>query len=147
MTKIKIEIHEGGDKTSIIVERSRYSEAEKKAIEFLRANAHGDIPTGTSIQSARFKPEFIPEWLMDLDPEALTQKEKVRLLLQNNHPSEWIRSQDLKREYQEVYGEDVKLSSLSTYLARFYWDGSLERKGTRAQREYRLPEGASAAAL
>lgn len=81
-------------------------------------------------------------WLSGYDLENLTQKEKVFLLLKYNHPGQWVRSQELQKEYEIVYGEGIKLSSLSTYLARFYEKGTLERRGTRAQREYMLTTSA-----
>lgn len=85
-----------------------------------------------------FEPEFLPAWVKDYDTESLTQKEKVMLLIKNERRNEWIKSQELKEKYREVFGEDVKLSSVSTYLARFHEEGLLERKGSRAQREYKL---------
>jgi len=82
-------------------------------------------------------------WLSNYDLENLTQKEKVFLLLKYNHPGHWVKSQELQKEYKIVYGEQIKLSSLSTYLARFYEKGSLERRGSRAQREYLLKAASS----
>jgi hypothetical protein len=81
---------------------------------------------------------FRPSWL-EQRPEELTQKEKVFLLLKHAHPDDWVRSQDIQMEYEIVYGEEISLSSVSTYLARYYNKGYLERRGTRAQREYMLP--------
>ncbi len=81
--------------------------------------------------------EFAP-WLKKYNLKNLSIKDKVLLLLKHNHPNEWVRSQDLKLEYEFIYREKIKLSSLSTYLARFYEEGLLERRGSRAQREYRL---------
>jgi hypothetical protein len=47
----------------------------------------------------------------------------------------------MKEEYEQVWGDEIKLSSVSTYLARFHEEGRMERKGSRAQREYRFFEG------
>jgi hypothetical protein len=77
-------------------------------------------------------------WLGLYDLGNLTQIEKAFLLLKHNHEKGWVKSQNLKEEYEIMYGERIKLSSLSTYLARLYEKGSLERKGSRAQREYRM---------
>jgi hypothetical protein len=77
-------------------------------------------------------------WLSQYDLDSLSQKEKVFALCKHNHPSEWVRSQDIQEEYEILFGEPIKLSSLSTYLSRFYWEGALERKGSRAQWEYRI---------
>ncbi|NOZ76439.1 MAG: hypothetical protein GXO65_01925, partial [Euryarchaeota archaeon] len=77
----------------------------------------------------------LPSWL-NQDPHGLTQKEKVFLLLKHGHPDSWVRSQDIQKEYEIVYGEDIQLSSVSTYLSRYYNDGQLQRRGNRAQWEY-----------
>jgi hypothetical protein len=87
--------------------------------------------------------EFAPaaeSWLSSYDIERMTQKEKLLLLLKHNHAGRWVRSQDIQEEYEILFGERIKLSSLSTYLARFYESGLLERRGSRAQWEYRLHE-------
>ncbi len=89
--------------------------------------------------------EFAPaaeNWLSRYDIDRMTQKEKLLLLLRHNHAGEWVRSQDIQEEYEILFGERIKLSSLSTYLARFYEAGILQRRGSRAQWEYRLPEAA-----
>lgn len=89
---------------------------------------------------SKIEPEYISTWLSRYDIENMSQKDKVLHLLKNNHPDEWVRSQDIQGEYEIIYGEKIKLSSLSTYLSRFFGNGTLERKGSRAQREYRVSE-------
>ncbi|NOZ58370.1 MAG: hypothetical protein GXO66_02140 [Euryarchaeota archaeon] len=108
--------------------------ALEKVMDFL-SYVYGVEETGAE--------EFAPareSWLSGYDIERMTQKEKLLLLLKHNHPGEWVRSQDIQEEYEILFGERIKLSSLSTYLARFYESGLLERRGSRAQWEYRLPE-------
>ena len=86
--------------------------------------------------------EFAPaseNWLSRYDIDRMTQKEKLLLLLKHNHAGEWVRSQEIQEEYEILFGERIKLSSLSTYLARFHESGVLQRRGSRAQWEYRLP--------
>ena len=81
---------------------------------------------------------YIPEWIDEYAVRDLAQSEKVLLLLKNEHSKGWIRSQDIQEEYERVFGEKIKLSSLSTYLARFHSQELLQRRGSRAQREYKL---------
>ncbi len=68
----------------------------------------------------------------------MSRKEKLFLLLKEMHPNDWVKSQHLKREYVNIFDENISLSSVSTYLARLHRDGFVERRGSRAQREYRL---------
>ncbi|MCW3136139.1 MAG: hypothetical protein N2V77_04270 [Canidatus Methanoxibalbensis ujae] len=72
--------------------------------------------------------------------EELTIKERILKFLKYDEraPPDWFTSSDLKRIYEEVYEESVKLSTISTYLAQLHEEGVLERRGSRAQRKYRL---------
>jgi len=74
------------------------------------------------------------------DIEDLTIKERLASFLRYDEraPKEWFISSEIKRTYEEVFGEDVRLSTISTYLASMHSEGILERKGSRAKRLYRL---------
>ncbi len=108
-----------------IIEFLKYVFKIKSEIEEIEARKYADLYEDRS-------------WLGKYDLEDLTQMEKVFLLLKHNHEKGWVKSQDLKEEYEIMYGERIKLSSLSTYLARLHEKGTLERKGSRAQRVYRM---------
>ncbi len=69
----------------------------------------------------------------------LTLKERLEMFLKFEYPRTWFSSLDVKRHYEAVYHK-ISLSTVSTYLARMYRDGLLERRGGRNQREYRLLE-------
>lgn len=137
--KIKILIQSGKTKSSLDIDEEELSKAIEKTSGFL-TYAYGSKSSGETKAEGRFKPEYVPEWLGEYDINNLSQKEKVFLLLEHTHPVEWVRSQNLKTEYEEVYGEQINLSSVSTYLARFFAEGNLQRRGSRAQREYKLQE-------
>lgn len=70
----------------------------------------------------------------------LTKQEKLLKVIKSTHSNGWIRSQDIKKEYETIYGEEIKPSTLSTYLARFHEKGILDRRGNRRQIEYMLLE-------
>ncbi|HEQ78512.1 MAG TPA: hypothetical protein ENI78_02690 [Euryarchaeota archaeon] len=124
--------------------RCDYTTALSNILEFLKYIYDVDeVEEERKFESYYEKSSAYPEWLQGYDPANLTQREKVFLLIKHNHPEEWIRSQDIKVEYETIYGESIKLSSLSTYLARFYSSGIVNRRGTRAQREYILPQKGS----
>jgi len=78
--------------------------------------------------------------LYDGESEDLTIKERLAHFLRYDEraPKDWFTSSQLKRTYKEVYEADVRLSTISTYLASMHSDGILERKGSRAMRQYRL---------
>jgi hypothetical protein len=136
--RIKVEVQDRRIKNSLVIKASSYAEAKKQIEEFLvyvfRDEGYEKPYT------SEFKPDYMPSWLMDYNLDSLSQKDKVYLLLRKNHPGEWVTSTDLQEEYESIYGERIKLSSISTYLARFYEHGAVERRGSRAQREYKLIE-------
>jgi hypothetical protein len=89
---------------------------------------------------------------LDVDQEDLTIKERLAHFLRWNEraPKGWFTSSEIKRSYEVIVGQSVRLSTISTYLASLHVDGVLERKGSRAKREYRMlvpptPEPAPAA--
>ncbi|MEK6976970.1 MAG: hypothetical protein AABX40_01025 [Candidatus Hydrothermarchaeota archaeon] len=133
---IHIEAQERGRKTSRGLEKVGYMEARDRVSEFLGYVYHVQ---GVYVEAPPAVPVSDPAtWLGLYDLGSLSQKEKVLALFRHNHANDWVMSQDLQDEYEKVFGEPIKLSSLSTYLARFHEEGPLERKGSRAQREYRL---------
>lgn len=73
------------------------------------------------------------------ESQPLTLKERLEMFLRFEYPRVWFSSLDVKRQYESVYGK-INLSTVSTYLARMYRDNTLERRGNRNQREYRLRE-------
>ncbi len=146
VVRIKIEIQEGGKKTQYSVEATSFNKVKEDAITHISNYRPETFDALAEHEQAtpEFKPEYLPTWLLGTNLTDLSQKEKVFLILRNNHANQWVKSQDLKVEYRDIFGEEIKLSSLSTYLARYHVEGALERKGSRAQREYMLPEGAAA---
>jgi len=144
-TNISIEAKDrtGGSRINRTFPKIKFDEAKSRLSDFLvyiyRATGEIYIGSGEALQAM---PE--EDWLSSYELSSLSQKDKVFALLKHNHAGEWVKSQDIQQEYEIIFGEKIKLSSLSTYLARFHTHGSIERKGSRAQREYKLPsEGIS----
>ena len=125
---VRIEGNDREIKFSQEFEKLSYSEAKERVNEFLKFIYKIEEKLPTVKES----------WLSMYDIENLSQKDRLFLILKHNHPNEWVRSQDIKEEYEILFGEPINLSSVSTYLARFYESGLTERRGSRAQREYRL---------
>jgi len=116
--------------------RSDHSTTLSNFIEFLKYIY--EVEEVEEAERKGYPHSYPPEWVRGYDTSSLTQREKIFLLLKHNHEGEWVRSQDLKVEYETTYGEEIKLSSISTYLSRFYSSSLVERRGSRAQREYML---------
>ncbi len=76
----------------------------------------------------------------DCDGEDLTIKERLASFLRYDEraPKDWFTSSQIRRIYEEAYEEEVRLSTISTYLANLHSEGILMRKGSRARRQYQL---------
>ncbi len=82
----------------------------------------------------------------EVDSEDLTIKERLAYFLRydKRSPGDWFTSSQIRRIYEEAYGERVGISTLSTYLANMHSEGILVRKGSRAERKYRLAKNMAA---
>ena len=129
VVKVRVEVtNEEGVKTSMEREGDSMNEAFKS----------------TTIRSiVRFLEDQIPSSaidLYDMGNEDLTIKSRLEYFLRYDRkaPHDWFTSSELKRIYEEVYGVEIRLSTLSTYLASMHSEGLLIRKGSRAQRKYKV---------
>jgi hypothetical protein len=66
-----------------------------------------------------------------------TLMDRLARFIKYEYPNAWFTSQVLRERYETV-ADDIKLSTVSTYLSRMNRDGLLERKGNRNNRQYRL---------
>jgi DNA-binding transcriptional regulator PaaX len=65
--------------------------------------------------------------------------DRLERFIRFEFPNNWFTSQELRERYETV-ADDIKLSTVSTYLSRMNRDGLLERKGNRNNRQYKLIE-------
>ena len=72
--------------------------------------------------------------------EGLTIKERLASFLQYDPhaPPDWFTSSQIQRIYEKTFEESVRLSTISTYLAKLHAEGILEWKGSRARRQFRV---------
>lgn len=74
-----------------------------------------------------------------LDTDSLTIKRKVEIIVLRHFRHGWFTSHDVQEHYMQVFREKLKPSTVSMCLQRLYkHDDILERRGSRAQRSYRL---------
>ena len=76
--------------------------------------------------------------IMDLAADKYTIKERLRLFLKFEYRNLWFTSIQVKGKYERQYGEEIKISTVSTYLTRLYNEGFLERRGNRVERDYHV---------
>ena len=73
------------------------------------------------------------------DSDSKSIREKLELTV-NQIKYGWFTSDHVKELYQNQFHEELKPSTVSTYLARLFNENSLDRRGSRAKREYHLVE-------
>jgi len=72
-----------------------------------------------------------------------TLMDRLERFIRFEFPDNWFTTQELRDRYETV-SDDIKLSTVSTYLSRMNRDGLLERRGNRNNRQYRLLREAEA---
>lgn len=73
------------------------------------------------------------------EPQEQTLMERFKQVIEGNFgDGSWFTSKDVLDAYRRTYNEDLKPSTVSTYLLRLYSGGFLERRGERKSRMYRL---------
>jgi predicted transcriptional regulator len=74
----------------------------------------------------------------DLSADKLTIKDRLKLFLKFEYHATWFGTIDVKDRYERQYGEEIKISTVSTYLSRLHNEGFLERRGNKVEREYKI---------
>lgn len=84
------------------------------------------------------KPSVMADDIKDLSADKLTIKDRLKLFLKFEYRTAWFSTIDVKDRYERQYGEEIKISTVSTYLSRLHKEGFLERRGNKVEREYRI---------
>ncbi len=128
--KVRVEvINEEGMKTSMEREGASLNESFKSStIRSIVKFLEDQLPSSSVCDPS------------DVEYGDLTIKERLAYFLryEKKAPKDWFTSSQVMKIYEEAYGENVSLSTLSTYLANMHSEGILIRKGSRAKRQYRL---------
>ncbi|HNX39436.1 MAG TPA: hypothetical protein PKK11_02550 [Methanothrix sp.] len=66
-----------------------------------------------------------------------TLMERLEGFIKYEFSNTWFTTQELRERYETV-ADDIKLSTVSTYLSRMNRDGMLDKRGNRNNRQYRL---------
>jgi len=125
--RIRIEIEDKGLKSSHEFESQNMDgEALRdRIIGFLSASGVFESK-GESIASVR-------------DYKGGTLMDRLESFIRYEFSNTWFATQELRERYETV-ADDIKLSTVSTYLSRMNRDGLLEKRGNRNNRQYRLME-------
>jgi len=67
-----------------------------------------------------------------------TKFDKIHAVVERHFPLGWFSSQDVQKVCEQELHENLRLSTVSTYLLRLTDRGFLMRKGSSNQRRYKL---------
>jgi hypothetical protein len=128
--RIRIEIEDKGLKSSHEFESQNMDgEALRdRIVGFLSASGIFE-GRGESIASATSARDYSSGTLMD----------RLESFIRHEFTNTWFTTQELRVRYETV-ADDIKLSTVSTYLSRMNHDGLLDKRGNRNNRQYRLME-------
>jgi len=80
-----------------------------------------------------------PEEISERTEESSTKFEKIKSIIEKRFSSSWFSSRDVQIEYENVMGEHIGLSTVSTYLSRLADRGLLiKQKSSNRTRFYLL---------
>lgn len=107
-------------------------DAVQKALNAIKMNL------GNSEEVKADRMSVMAKDIADLSADKPTIKERLSLFLKFEFSGQWFTSLVVKDRYERQYGEEIKLSTVSTYLTRLTGEGFLERRGNRVEREYHV---------
>ncbi|OPY28816.1 MAG: hypothetical protein A4E28_01277 [Methanocella sp. PtaU1.Bin125] len=93
---------------------------------------------GESDRSVQKPAPVTAEDIVSRSAEKLTIKERLTLFLKYEYRDAWFGTVDVKDRYERQYGEEIKISTVSTYLSRLHKEGFLTRRGNKVERQYRI---------
>ncbi|WP_424359863.1 hypothetical protein [Methanocella sp. MCL-LM] len=135
MVDIKISLDNQSGKITaftILGEDLKADELER-AINSIR-QTFGGISAPAQAQAA----SVMAKDVKDLSDDRMTIKDRLKLFLKFEYRGAWFNTIDVKDRYGRTYGEEIKISTVSTYLSRLHNEGFLERRGNKIEREYRI---------
>jgi hypothetical protein len=68
----------------------------------------------------------------------LSKFNKVHLIIKKYFPLIWFSSKDIQNTYEQEFKENIRLSTISTYLSRMVHREILIKNGARNNRKYKI---------
>ncbi|NHJ86720.1 MAG: hypothetical protein FK734_14745 [Asgard group archaeon] len=127
--KVKVEMSDEQDNKITITFEGKLDE---KNLKNLIVSANNLL--GKGVSSLEDSPDMEIQ-----DALELPLYDRVKMLISTAYGlGSLFTSNDLCDSYQDIFGAQLKITTASTYLARLYEEGFLERSGSRNERKYQL---------
>jgi hypothetical protein len=130
--RIRIEIEDKGLKSS------HEFESQNMNGEALRERIIGFLSASGIFEGPEEKGR-VAAFAHDYGSGSGTLMDRLEGFIKFEFSNTWFTTQELRERYETV-ADDIKLSTVSTYLSRMNHDGLLDRRGNRNNRQYRLIE-------
>jgi len=135
MKKIRVEIEEDGNKSCIEVTSDKdLSDIYKligSFVEGLKAPSSSLSGASSSASSDIYKDQEVPRFKFSL-------VDRFKRFVIFEFSDRWFTSKEVKETFDKEYKDNIKMSTVSTYLSRMCKEDLLERRGDRNNREYRV---------
>jgi len=135
--RIRIEIEDEGFKSS------HEFESQKKGGEALREKIIGFLSASGIFEEKEERAASAASACNQGSSSVGTLMDRLESFIKFEFSNTWFTTQELRERYETV-ADDIKLSTVSTYLSRMNRDGLLDKRGNRNNRQYRLMEMADA---
>ena len=134
MVNIQINVDEKSGKITAFTIQGEDLKPEvmERAIDSIRQSFTGNAPAQAQAASVMAKD------IRDLSADRLTIKDRLTLFLKFEYGDAWFSTLDVKAKYEKTYNEELKISTVSTYLSRLHNEGFLARRGNKIEREYHI---------
>jgi DNA-binding transcriptional ArsR family regulator len=126
--RIRIEIEDKGLKSS------HEFESQNMNGEALRDRIIGFLSASGVFENGK---QSIAPAISARDYSSGTLMDRLESFIRHEFANTWFTTQELRERYETVV-DDIKLSTVSTYLSRMNHDGLLDKRGNRNNRQYRL---------
>ncbi|MHA1300171.1 MAG: hypothetical protein ACTSO9_12185 [Candidatus Helarchaeota archaeon] len=130
--KIEISFDEKGNVKKLTFGEDVATSKIMEIVNNLRNLPKNNLPSTTQETHVQSIPKE-----MGLEFEDLSIMDKLLILIKQIKYG-WFTSRDIQDLYKNEYGEEVRISTISTYLSRLFEDGVLDRRGSRKRREFQL---------
>ena len=127
--KVKVEMSDDDENKVTITFEGRLDE---KSLKTLIVSANNIL--GKNDKVLEDKPDLSLSEALDM---SLYNRVKVLLSTAFGMGS-WFTTNDLCESYQDIFSRSLKITTASTYLARLYGEGFLERSGNRNERKFKI---------
>lgn len=125
-------------KISIVIEDDKVTLTMEGEVPPVLAQSIPDLIASALTKTGKHQEQTIKPHTQLLDAESWTVREKVRYLVLKYCRHGWFTSKDVKELYDRTFHPPIALATTSTYLKRMFQRGNLTRRGSMAQREYRV---------